>query len=67
MIYNFKQFLSESYLESGRAPIYHFARHSILESIIKDDELKTYKVSYPKDEKFICFTRDINFWIIMVI
>ena len=63
-ILKFEEFLKESYLDSGKQPIYHFTQNSNLLEILKTDELKTSEASiiikkYPKNS--ISFTRSINF------
>lgn len=63
IIKKFDDFVNESYLKGGRAPLYHFTSLYRLLSILKDDELRTSNPSMQSHgmDKSISLTRSIYY------
>lgn len=59
----FEQFIEESYLKGGRAPLYHSTRIFFAATILEEDQLRHPKRSFQgiASPKRISFTRDKNF------
>ena len=59
-IYNFSEFVNESYLKGGRQPIYHSTYHFV--NILESDILKVNKPTFDdKSKEYISFTRNRGF------
>lgn len=64
-MFNFDEFLIDSYLDSNNAPLYHFTdAWTLINMILEDNSLKIGNFKHPTemgDKNILSLTRDINF------